>query len=159
MHYQGDVADLLGMVWDLMIAHPPCTYLTNAGVCHLHTDPTRWGKMIDGALFFRSLMDAKIPKKCIENPIMHGYAKEIIGRGQTQTVHPWMFGHPEQKATCLWLEGLQPLVATHDVKEEMMLLPKNKRERLHYLPPSPDRWKERSKTYPGIAAAMAAQWG
>lgn len=158
-HYLGDVRDILYDGWDMMIAHPPCTYLTNAGVCHLYKDPERWGKMRDGAEFFKLLLDAPIPKKAIENPIMHKYAVEIIGRRQDQVVQPWMFGHMEQKATCLWLVGLLPLVQTNNVKEEMMKLPKRERERLHYLPPSPDRWKIRSTTYQGIANAMAEQWG
>lgn len=159
-HYQGDVRDILHDNWDLLIAHPPCTYLTNAGVKHLYADPARWEKLDEAAAFFKLLLDAPIEKKCIENPIMHGHAKERIGGiKQSQIIHPWMFGHMEQKATCLWLEGLCLLEPTNNVKEEMMLLPKNQRERLHYLPPSPDRWKERSRTYPGIADAMALQWG
>jgi len=159
-HYQGDVRDLLDQDWDLMIAHPPCTYLTNSGVCWLHKDPDRWALLDEGAAFFKLLLDAPIPRKAIENPVMHKYAKERIGGvKQTQLIQPWMFGHMEQKATCLWLTNLPPLVATHNVKEEMLKLPKNQRERLHYLPPSEDRWKIRSTTYQGIADAMAAQWG
>ena len=159
-HYQGDVKDVLGDGWDLMIAHPPCTYLTNSGVCHLHTNPERWQLLDEGAAFFKMLLDAPIPKKCIENPIMHKYAKERIGGvRQTQVIQPWMFGHMEQKATCLWLAGLPPLEPTNNVKEAMMQLPKKDRERLHYLSPSADRWKLRSTTYQGIADAMAAQWG
>lgn len=159
-HYQGDVFDVIGEGWDLLIAHPPCTYLTNAGVCHLKTDPARWDNLRDGAAFFRALLECDIPKKAIENPIMHGYAKELIGGvRQSQVIQPWMFGHMESKATCLWLHGLPLLRETHNVRKEMMLLPKRERERLHYLPPGPDRWKLRSTTYSGIAAAMADQWG
>ena len=90
---------------------------------------------------------------------MHKYAKEIIGVSQSQIIQPYQFGHMESKATCLWLDNLPLLVPTNNVKEEMMKLPKNKRERLHYLPPSPDRWKLRSLTYQGFADAMATQWG
>ena len=159
-HYQGNIEDVLYNCWDLMIAHPPCTYLTNSGVCHLHKDESRWDKLDDGADFFKLLLDAPIDKICIENPIMHKYAKERIGGvKQSQVIQPWMFGHAEQKATCLWLKGLPMLKPTNNVKEEMMLLPKNQRERLHYLPPGPDRWKERSRTYQGIADAMSIQWG
>ena len=159
-HYQGDVRDLLHMSWDLMVAHPPCTYLTNSGVCHLHTDPNRWALLDEGAAFFKLLLDAPIPRKAVENPIMHKYAKERIGGvKQTQTIQPWMFGHKEQKATCLWLTNLPLLTPTNDVKEAMLALPKRERERLHYLSPSADRWKLRSMTYQGIADAMAAQWG
>jgi hypothetical protein len=158
-HYQGNLLDILDQDWDLLIAHPSCTYLTNAGVCHLHTDDSRWEKMREGAEFFKKLLDAPIPKRAIENPIMHKYAVEIIGRRQNQVIQPWMFGHTEQKATCLWLEGLEPLVPTNNVKEAMLKLPSKERQRLHYLPPSADRWKLRSTTFQGIADAMAEQWG
>lgn len=158
-HYQGDVRDILGDGWDLMVAHPPCTYMTNSGVTWLHKDPTRWAKLDDAAAFFKMLLDAPIEKIAVENPIMHKYAKERIGGvKQTQVVQPWMFGHTEQKATCLWLKNLPPLVPTNDVKAEMLQLPDNERQRLHYLPPSADRWKLRSTTYMGIAEAMADQW-
>jgi len=159
-HYCGDVMDILDQDWDLMIAHPPCTYLTNSGVSWLHKDPARWAQLDEGAAFFKLLLEAPIPRKAIENPIMHKYAKERIGGvKQSQIIQPWMFGHMEQKATCLWLHNLPLLQPTNNVKEEMMKLPKNQRERLHYLPPSADRWKIRSTTYQGIADAMAAQWG
>lgn len=158
-HYQGDVFDIINDGWDLMIGHPPCTYLSNSGVTWLYKQADRWKQMIDGAVFFRTLLDSNISKIAIENPIMHKYAKQIIGVEQTQVIQPWMFGHMEQKGTCLWLKGLPLLVPTNDVKEEMMKLPKNERELIHYLPPSKDRWKIRSKTYDGIALAMSEQWG
>jgi hypothetical protein len=158
-HYQGDVMDIINDGWDLMIAHPPCTYLSNSGVSWLYKQEGRWEKMKEGALFFKQLFESNIPRIAVENPIMHKYAKEIIGSDKTQVIQPWMFGHMEQKATCLWLKNLHLLTPTNDVKEEMMKLPKNQRERLHYLPPGPDRWKLRSKTFQGIADAMAEQWG
>ncbi len=159
-HYQGDVTDILNDGWDLLIGHPPCTYMTNSGVAWLHRDPTRWAKLDAAAAFFLTLWNAPIPRIALENPVMHKYAKERIGGiSQAQTVQPWMFGHPEQKATCLWLKNLPRLDETHNVKAEMMRLPVNERQRLHYLPPSPDRWKLRSKTYQGLADAMAHQWG
>lgn len=159
-HYQGDVRDVLGDGWDLMIAHPPCTYLTNSGVAWLHKDPARWALLDDGAAFFRLLLEAPVPRIAVENPIMHKYARARIGSVQySQIVQPWMFGHPESKATCLWLKGLPLLQNTNDVREEMKRLPVSEQQRLHWLPPSKDRWKLRSTTYPGIAAAMAAQWG
>jgi hypothetical protein len=159
-HYQGSVLDVLDDGWDLMIAHPPCTYLTNAGVTWLHRDPARWNLLDDGAAFFKVLLNSNIPRIAVENPIMHKYAKERIGGvRQSQVIQPWMFGHMEQKATCLWLKGLPLLTPTNNVKGEMMKLPKNQRERLFYMPPTPDRWKERSKTFTGIATAMADQWG
>jgi hypothetical protein len=163
-HYQGDVFDIIHKGWDMMIAHPPCTYLTNAGVTWLYNkDKTpnlqRWADMAEGAMFFKALLEANIPKICIENPIMHKYAKEVIGVNQSQLIQPWMFGHAESKATCLWLKGLPPLKETNNVKEKFLSLPKKEAQRLHYLPPSKDRWKIRSTTFKGIAEAMATQWG
>ena len=159
-HYQGNVQDILHDGWDLMIAHPPCTYLTNSGVCWLHKDTSRWARLDDSAEFFKVLLNAPIERIAVENPIMHKYAKERIGGlKQSQVIQPWMFGHMEQKATCLWLKDLPLLIPSDNVKEEMLKLPKNQRERLHYLPPSKDRWKIRSATYLGIAQAMADQWG
>lgn len=160
-HYQGDIRDVLSdksKSWDLMIAHPECTYIANSGVSHLHKDTKRWVDLFNACEFFKLLMNADIDKICIENPIPHKYGLGWIGKKYSQIVQPWMFGHLEQKATCLWLKNLPKLVETNNVKEEMMLLPDNQRQRLHYLPPSPDRWKIRSTTYQGIAAAMAEQW-
>ena len=159
-HYHGDIFDMDLSQFDLMTAHPPCTYLCNSGVQHLHKSAQRWFDLFDGAEFFKKLLDAPVPRIAIENPIMHKYAKRLIGGiKQSQIIQPWMFGHTEQKATCLWLKGLPRLKETNNVKEEMMMIPKNERERLFYLPPGPDRWKLRSTTYRGIAEAMAAQWG
>jgi hypothetical protein len=161
-HIEGDALEAVygGGHWDLMIAHPPCTYMTNAGVTWLHKDPTRWAKLDEGAAFFKALWDAPIERIAIENPVMHKYAKERIGgMQQTQTIQPYQFGHMEQKATCLWLKGLMPLRPTTDLKAETKALPDNQRQRLHYLPPSADRWKLRSTTFKGIAEAMADQWG
>ena len=158
-HYQGDVFDIINEGWDLLIAHPPCTYLTNSGVSWLHKDITRWPKLFEGAEFFRKLLEAPINKIAVENPIMHKYAKSIIRVNQNQIIQPWMFGHPESKATCLWLKNLPLLVETNNVKEEFLKLPKKEAQRLHYASPGPDRWKIRSKTFQGIADAMAEQWG
>lgn len=158
-HITGDVIPLLDQDWDLMVAHPPCTYLTNSGVTWLYRQPERWKHLIEGAVFFRSLLEAPIPLKAIENPIMHQYAAKIIGRRQDQVVQPYMFGHQERKGTGLWLVGLPKLTPTENVYDLMMKLPDNKRQRLHYLPPSEDRWKLRSLTYQGVADAMANQWG
>lgn len=158
-HYQGSVLDVIYKGWDMMIAHPPCTYLANSGVQHLHKDIKRWEKLFQGAEFFKFLLNYPIPKICVENPIMHKYGKQLIGSQASQIIQPWMFGHLEQKATCLWLKGLPALQETKNVKTEMLKLPKNERERLHYLPPSEDRQKLRSLTYQGIANSMAEQWG
>lgn len=159
-HYQGNVFDLDLTQFDLMVAHPPCTYLANSGVSWLHKDPSRWAMFDDGAAFFKALLNAPVARIAVENPIMHKYAKDRIGGvRQSQVVQPWMFGHMEQKATCLWLKGLPLLKETNNVKAEMLRLPDRERQRLHYLSPGADRWKERSRTYEGIAAAMADQWG
>jgi hypothetical protein len=144
-HVQGDVLALLGADWDLMIAHPPCTHLAVSGA--------RWFKdkrvEQEAALaFVATLMQARIPRIALENPI------SIISsriRKPDQIVQPWMFGHGETKATCLWLKGLPLLVPTDIVS--------GREARVHRAPPGPDRWKERSRTLPGIAAAMADQWG
>jgi hypothetical protein len=158
-HYQGDVRDTLDAGWDLMIAHPPCTYLCNSGVKWLYKDgckvngedPERWRELRQGAQFFRQLLDAPIAKKCIENPIMHKHAKSRIQQNHTQIIQPWQFGHGETKATCLWLDDLEPLVPTDIVD--------GREGRVWKLGPSPDRWKLRSTTLQGIADAMAEQWG
>lgn len=153
-HYEDNIFHVLTKTmydWDLMIAHPPCTYLANSGVSWLYRKEGRWDKMREGALFFKQLLNTDIPKICVENPIIHKYAVEIIGRKQDQVIQPWMFGHGETKATCLWLKNLPELKHTNLVE--------GREQRLHYLPPSKDRSKLRSITYPGIASAMANQWG
>lgn len=154
-HYQGDVMAIINAGWDLMVAHPPCTYLCNSGVRWLTRDgkpnAERLKKMQVGARFFKRLLRARIPHIAVENPIMHGYARHIVGRGQDCIVQPWQHGHGESKATCLWLKGLPPLAPSAVVA--------GREQRLWKLPPSADRWKLRSATYPGIARAMAVQWG
>ena len=154
-HMQGDVLSHLRYCpvyrsYDLMIAHPPCTRLCNSGVMWL-AKRNLWDDMRTGAEFFKTIMQASIPKIAIENPIMHKYAKEIIGRKQDQVIQPWQFGHGETKATCLWLKGLPKLTPTDIVD--------GREQRLHKLPPSKDRAKLRSITFQGIADAMADQWG
>ena len=143
-HYQGDVMDVIGDGWDLMIAHPPCTHLAVSG--------SRWFKdkvqeQADALDFVRALMAAPIARWAIENPISVISSKI---RRPDQIIQPWQFGHGETKATCLWLKGL-PLLAPTDIVE-------GREAKVHRMPPGPDRWKKRSLTYPGIAAAMAAQW-
>lgn len=137
--------------WDLMIAHPPCTYLCNSGVRWLHEEKGRWGKLYEGVELFRDLLQADIPRICIENPVPHKYAVEMIGETYTQTIQPWQFGHGETKRTCLWLRNLPPLVPTNIVE--------GREARVHKMSPGPDRGKERSRFYTGIADAMADQWG
>lgn len=152
-HIIGDVAKLLHQGWDLMVAHPPCTYLTRAGA--------RWWAerqhlQEEALAFVRLLLDSPIPRVALENP------PGAIGtriRPADQYVQPWEFGHPENKMTGLWLKGLPPLEPTKNVKAEMLALPMKERNRIHYAAPGPNRWKERSRTYEGIAEAMAEQWG
>lgn len=173
-HIQEDVLHVLsgtrwGLAasWDLMIAHPPCTYLTYAGAKHLYIDgrkengrdPARWEALEDGAVFFRALLRAPVQRIAVENPIMLAEARKIVGSRADQIIQPWQFGHPESKRTGLWLRGLPRLTPTHNLEAEMLALPRKLRDRIHYAGPGPDRWKVRSRTYPGIAAAMAAQWG
>lgn len=144
-HIQGDVIPLLSEGWDLMIAHPPCTHLAVSG--------SRWFKdkvneQIEALEFVRTLMNAPIARIAVENPISVISSKI---RKPDQIIQPWQFGHGETKATCLWLKGLPKLVPTNIVA--------GREARVHRMPPSPDRWKERSRTYQGIANAMAEQWG
>lgn len=148
-HYQGSVLDLMGESWDLVVAHPPCTYLANSGVRWLYSDPTRWQDMVVGADFFRTMFAFNTPRLCVENPVQHKWAKLAHGMGEpTQTVQPYQFGHMETKRTAYWLRGLPALVPTQDVEVEMRALPKAVSK----------RWKLRSTSYPGIARAMADQW-
>lgn len=144
-HYQGDIRDILNNGWDLMIAHPPCTHLAVSGARWFKDKQVEQAEALD---FVRLLLDAPIPKIALENPI------SIISsriRKPDQIIQPWWFGHGETKATCLWLKGLPKLVATNVVE--------GREARVHKMPPSEDRWKERSRTYEGVAQAMAQQWG
>ena len=156
-HIQGDVLEILNDGWDLMIAHPPCTYLTNSGVRWLFEKEGRWGQLNDGVSFFNKLRNADIPKKCIENPVPHKWALERIGIKYNCKIHPWEFGHKQKKTTCLWLMGLSPLMPTCIVGPP----PKGDKswESIWRCPPGPEQKKIRSRTFPGIAQAMANQWG
>ncbi len=157
-HIQDDVLNHLEDGWDMMIAHPVCKRLANSGVMWLKKR-NLWDDLEVGARFFNKFLNADIPKIVVENPIPHKYALAIIGKKYDQLIQPYMFGHTERKATCLWIKGLPLLKETNNVKAEMLTLPKNQQQRLHYLPPSKDREMLRSKTYQGIANAMAEQWG
>ena len=158
-HIQDDAIKVAyGQQWDMMIAHPPCTHITNSGVHWLHKETGRWFKMKKDAVFFRKLMKAPIERIAIENPIPHKYAVEIIGRKYDQLIQPYMFGHPESKATCFWLKNIPPLVETDNVKELWKTLPKKESQRIFYLSPGQNRAKLRSKTFKGIADAIATQW-
>ena len=156
-HYQGDIFDVIDYPWDIAIFHPPCTDLAVSGAAWF-AKKRMIGAQQASASFFMKLQRAAahIPKTATENPVS---VMSSLWRKPDQVIQPWMFGHPEQKATCLWLKGLPTLNPTNDVKAEMLTLPDNQRQRLHYLPPSEDRWKIRSQTFKGIAEAMADQWG
>lgn len=157
-HYQGDVRDILNDGWDLAIFHTPCTYLCNSGVRWLWGNQERQEAMIRDAELFRDCMNANIPHIANENPIPHKYAVNLIGRKYDQIIQPWMFGHPESKATCLWLKNLPRIKQTNNVKELMKSLPKKESQRTHYMSPSENRQKERSITLSGPAEAFATQW-
>ena len=178
-HFQGDMRDIINDDWDMIIAHPPCTYLCNSGVRWLHETPGRWEQLKDAKEFFNLFLKAKAKRIAIENPIPHKYAE--LPR-YNQIIHPWMFGHPESKSTCLWLKGLPKLEPTTiaqfkryrckcgNVFEEELgkygccdyparpLWDNQTKNGQNKLSPSKDRAKDRSRTYTGIAEAMSIQW-
>jgi hypothetical protein len=144
-HIQGDVLALLNQGWDLMIAHPPCTHLAVSGARWFKDKQVEQAAALD---FFRKLLDAPIAKIAIENPV------SIVSsriRKPDFTIQPWQFGHGEVKRTCFWTRNLPPLVPTNIVE--------GREAKVHKMPPGPNRWKERSRTYLGVAKAMAEQWG
>jgi len=165
-HIQGDVLEVLrdkGKEFDLMIAHPPCTYLSNSGVRWLYEKEKRWQKMIDGAVFFRKLLNYdKIPHIAVENPIMHKWGKRVAGIENypdefQQTIQPWQFGEPEKKAVCLWLKNLPKLEETDNVKDIVESMSKKEAQKKFWM--GSNSSKERSRFFEGIAEAMAKQWG
>lgn len=148
-HYQGDLFDVIDYPWDLAIFHPECTHLSVSGARHF-ADKRMDGRQQRSVSFFMSIVrrSAHIPRIAIENPIS---IMSTMWRKPDQVIQPWQFGHGETKATCLWLRGL-PLLTPTDIVS-------GRDDRIHKMSPSPDRWKERSRTYQGIANAMACQWG
>lgn len=167
-HMQCDVRDVLDMGWDLLaVMHPPCTRLCNSGVRWLTKPPEgrtlddMWRELDEGAALFSACWNAPIPRVAIENPVMHRHAKERIENYQpfAQSVQPWQFATDpdgpdnERKRTCLWLRGLPKLKPTGTLDGSTA------RDSVHKATPGPDRWKQRSKFFPGLAAAMADQWG
>lgn len=158
-HITGDARAILNDGWDLlMVAHPPCTRLCNSGVRWLTAPPAgktldqMWAELKEAAALFSAFWNAPIERVCVENPVMHRHAKERIENyaEPAQSVQPWQFGHGEVKRTCFWLRNLPVLKPTKIVE--------GRTPRVHRMPPSPDRWKERSRFFPGIAEAMAEQW-
>lgn len=166
-HIQGDVLEILNDGWDMMIAHPPCTYLSVVGAKHLYKggvlNRERYAKGVEAAQFFKKLLEAPIDKICVENPTQF----KIFGLPKyTQIVHPYYFGEPFQKRTCLWLKNLEPL--KHDkekaVKPPPLFHLKTNGKPINWVEgvkgiSSKDRWKVRSTTFQSIANAMAEQWG
>ena len=144
-HYQGPVEEILDQGWDLMVAHPPCTHLAVSGSRHFHR---KQREQRDALNFVRLLMSAPIPRWCIENPV--SVISSAI-RPPDQIIQPWEHGHGETKATCFWLQNLPRLVPSNCVE--------GREPKVHLMSPGPDRWKERSRTYQGVADAMADQWG
>lgn len=144
-HIHGNIFDILDQQWDLMIAHPPCTHLASSGALHWHRKQKEQEEALE---FVRRLLESEIERICLENPV--GRISTSI-RKPDQIIQPWQFGHGEVKTTCLWLKNLVPLVPTKIVD--------GRYGRILALSPGPDRWKERSRTYQGIADAMADQWG
>lgn len=168
-HFVCDVRELLGDGWDLLaVFHPPCTRLCNSGVRWLTVPPPgktlaeMWAALDKGAALFSAVWNAPIDRVAVENPVMHRHAKARIAgyAPPAQTVQPWWFGDPAFKATNLYLRGLPALMATDRLTPPAPGTETHRQwSRVHRAPPSADRWQKRSETYPGIAAAMAAQWG
>lgn len=158
-HIIGDARDILGDGWDMLVAHPPCTRLCNSGVRWLSVPPAgrtlveMWVDLDEGAALFSAFWNAPIERIAVENPVMHKHAKDrIAGYAEpTQSIQPWQYGHGETKRTCLWLRNLPPLRPTNIVA--------GREPRVHHMSPGPDRWRERSRFFSGIAEAMADQWG
>lgn len=146
-HIQGDCMEAIKQGWDMLIGHPPCTHLSVSGARHFE-EKRADGRQQEAIDFFLALAHSNVPRIAIENPVC---IMSSIWREPDQVIQPWMFGHGETKATCLWLKGLPTLMPTKIVP--------GREPRIHMMPPGPDRWKERSRTYEGIAKAMAQQWG
>ena len=148
-HYQGDLFDMIDYPWDLAIFHPPCTHLSVSGSRHFEAKRMDGRQQAAVSFFMRIIRRSEhIPMMAIENPVC---IMSSLYRKPDQIIQPWQFGHGETKATCLWLKGLPLLTPTNIVE--------GREARIHRMPPSPDRWKERSKTFSGVAEAMASQWG
>ena len=159
-HIRDDARNHLDAGWDLLaVMHPPCTRLCNSGVRWLSVPPAgrtladMWAELDEGTALFSAFLNAPIDRIAIENPVMHKHAKARIVNyvEPAQSVQPWQYGHGEVKRTCFWLKNLPKLTPTNIVD--------GRHARVHLASPSPDRWKERSRFFPGLAAAMADQWG
>ena len=158
-HYQGDIYDMLDRRWDMIIMHPDCTCVCNAGNRHYGKDKAMYYDRLSSAYWIKKLWIAcrsRSKRVCFENP--PGILPKMAGLPAPHYVQPYWFGHLEQKRTGLYLHGLSPLVATDNVYDEMMELDRKDREAVFYMGPHEERWMDRARTYTGIAAAMAEQW-
>lgn len=155
-HIQADALEVCKMEWDMVLAFPPCTHLAVSGARWFEEKKRNGRQQMAIGFFLAFTALDHVPMVCIENPV--GIMSSLY-RKPDQIIQPWMFGHPETKATCLWLKGLPKLEPTNDVSEEMKRLPEAQRNRVHHMAPGPMRSFERSKTYQGVAEAMAEQWG
>ncbi|AKT48216.1 hypothetical protein ADJ70_03345 [Olsenella sp. oral taxon 807] len=154
-HVRADAVEVAKLAWDMVIAFPPCTHLACSGA-RWFGEKRRDGRQQSAIGLFLALATLDhVPRVAVENPV--GIMSRLY-RKPDQVIQPWQFGHPETKATCLWLRGLPPLVPTHDVSDEMARLPDAMAHRVHHMAPGPDRQRLRGRTYPGIARAMAEQW-
>lgn len=154
-HVRADAVEVAKLAWDMVIAFPPCTHLACSGA-RWFGEKRRDGRQQQAIGLFLALATLDhVPRLAVENPV--GIMSRLYRRPD-QVIQPWQFGHPETKATCLWLRGLPPLVPTHDVSDEMARLPDAEAHRVHHMAPGPDRQRLRGRTYPGIARAMAEQW-
>jgi hypothetical protein len=167
-HITCDVRDILGDGWDMAVLHPPCTRLCNSGVRWLHTPPPgrswaeMWTELDEGAALFSACWQAPIPRVAVENPVMHKHARARLPGDlpKAHIVQPWWFGDPAKKATGWYLRGLPPLEPTDRLTPPATGSPEARQwEQVHRAPPGPDRWKIRSRSFPGMARAAAAQWG
>jgi len=155
-HYQGNVWDIIDAEeWDMLIGFPVCTFMCNSGVQHLFRSHKRQRLMRKSVIEFNRLMDLPIEQICLENPIPHPYG---LGSTYDQIIQPYQFGHMQQKSTCLWLRNLQLLKPTKNVYDKMMKLPVKERQKIWYASPGENRAEIRSRTFWGIARAMAKQW-
>lgn len=150
-HIQADLAEFFQMPWRLAIFHPPCTRLCNSGVRWLH-ERNLWDDLKSAIALFQACQNANAPRVAVENPVMHKYARDVIGPASF-SVQPWQFGDDAKKRTCFWTRGLPALRPTSTLDGSTAVA------EVHTASPGPDRWKERSRTYPGIAQAIASQWG
>lgn len=156
-HYQGDVFDVIDYPWDVGIFHFACTHTSVSGAKHFRAKRMDGRQQAGVSMFMHGWRRAAhIPRVAFEQPVS---VLSTLFRQPDQTIQPWMFGHPESKATCLWLRGLPLLVPTNDVRAQMDGLPRSQRTRVHFASPGPERAKNRSRFLPGIASAMATQWG